>query len=85
MTDVLFCLNPAPEQCVYGVAIYAKFMQIFLKKITRFQLEKLSPKVHLWRKNVKYEVCRLKKKKKSNKQNMCTNNDKQGKKCVCRV
>ena len=34
---------------VENVAIYSKFMQ--------FLVEKLSPKVHLWRKNDKYEVC----------------------------
>ena len=35
---------------VENVAIYAKFMQFSCG-------EKLSPKVHLWRKNDEYQVC----------------------------
>ena len=38
--------------------IHAVLQQKFLPQFTRFQVEKkLSPKVHLWRKNDNYEVC----------------------------
>ena len=41
---------------VENVAIYAKFMQFFATIYALSCGEKLSPKVHLWRKNDKYEV-----------------------------
>ena len=42
---------------VENVAIYAKFMRFFAIIYALSRGEKLSPKVHLWRKNDKYQVC----------------------------
>ena len=41
---------------VENVAKYAKFMQYVAKIYALSCGEKLSPKVHLWRKNDKYQV-----------------------------
>ena len=41
---------------VENVAIYAKFMHFFATIYALSCGEKLSPKVHLWRKNDKYQV-----------------------------
>ena len=42
---------------IENVAMNAKFMQFFAIIHALSCGEKLSPKVHLWRKNDKYEVC----------------------------
>ena len=39
------------------LVMYAKFMHFFATIYALSRGEKLSPKVHLWRKNEKYQVC----------------------------